>query len=68
MGFLPDRPLGRLSYRPEAIEKAHCIFERIQSQQEELGRTLPSTYQYLSKFHELARSADRSPVLQAITR
>ena len=62
MGFLPDRPLGRLAYRPEAVEKSRQIFRRIQLQQQELLQSLPSNFEYLQKFHAARRSADQSPV------
>jgi 2-polyprenyl-6-methoxyphenol hydroxylase-like FAD-dependent oxidoreductase len=67
MGSMPDRPLGRISYRPGAVAEAQRIFMRIRDQQRELVRTLPSTYQYLRKFHEKTRSVERSPVVHAIT-
>jgi tryptophan halogenase len=66
MGFLPDRPLGRIAYRPDAVAESQRIFARIRDQQQELVRTLPSTYQYLRKFHEKVRSVDRSPVVHAV--
>ncbi len=64
MGLLPDRPLGRLSYRPEALEEALRKFASIRAQQEELLRTLPSAYEYLQQFHDATRAAERSPVLR----
>lgn len=64
MGFYPDRPLGRLAYRAEAIEEAKRIFAAIKQKQRTLVQTLPSTYEYLRKFHAKARSAERSPSLK----
>ena len=57
MGFLPDRPLGRLSYRPEAVAEAQKVFARIQAQQQELLRTLPSTHHYLQNLHKKKSAA-----------
>jgi tryptophan halogenase len=62
MGFLPDRPLGRLAYRPHAVEQAVATFARIRDEQQELLRTLPSMVDYLRRFHAATRSAERSPV------
>ena len=64
MGFLPERPLGRIAYRPQAVEAAVATFARIRDQQQELLRTLPTTFEYLRQFHAAARSAERSPVVQ----
>lgn len=64
MGFLPDRPLGKIAYRPEAVEAAMKVFARIRGQQQELLRTLPTTFEYLRQFHDRVRSAERSPVAQ----
>jgi tryptophan halogenase len=66
MGFLPDRPLGRLAYRPEAVDEAKRIFKRIQQQQSELVSSLPSTYEYLRMFHENTRAAERSAVVEKL--
>jgi tryptophan 7-halogenase len=63
MGFLPDRPLGRLSYRPAAVAEARRIFADIKKRQDELARTLPTNYEYLSRFHAAAKSASRSPAV-----
>jgi tryptophan halogenase len=62
MGFLPDRPLGRLSYRPQAVEAARRVFGEIKQEQERLVRTLPSMYEYLRSFHAERNSFKDSPV------
>jgi tryptophan halogenase len=62
MGLLPDRPLGRLSYRPEAIAKARQVFARIREQQDELLQSLPSTVEYLQRLHEKSGFGERIPV------
>jgi tryptophan halogenase len=66
MGFLPERPLARLAYRPEAIEGARRTFIRIRDEQQTLLGSLPSTYEYLQQFHHTVRSAEHSPVRQQI--
>jgi tryptophan 7-halogenase len=63
MGFLPDRPLPNLLYRPASVEKARAIFARIKRQQEELLVTLPTTFEFLRAFHAEERSASRSPAV-----
>jgi tryptophan halogenase len=57
MGFLPDRSLGRIAYRPAAVEESQRILAQVRGQQQELVRTLPSTFQYLKKLHGRAASA-----------
>ncbi len=64
MGFLPDQPLPRIAHRAGVVEKAKQKFLEIKAQQQELVRTLPSTYEYLSRFHDKFRSAERSPVMR----
>ncbi len=61
MGFLPDRPLGRLAYRPDAVEEAKRVFERIRAEQQELLRTLPSMFEYLQVLHGHVRFMEASP-------
>jgi tryptophan 6-halogenase len=51
MGFLPDHPLPRLIHRKAAIESVEPLFEDIKRQQQELVRTLPTTYEYLCQLH-----------------
>jgi len=62
MGFLPDRVLGRLAYRPQAVEEARMKFASIRAEQKRLSIALPSTYEYLKTFHGERGSAQRSPV------
>jgi tryptophan halogenase len=51
MGLLPDRPLGRLSYRSEAVAESRRIFASIRATQDDLCRTLPTTVEYLRHLH-----------------
>lgn len=62
MGLLPDRPLSRLAYRPEAVELAVRELARIDERKRHLVNTLPSMRDYLQKFHARRNSAERSPV------
>lgn len=64
MGFLPDRPLGRLAYRPAAVEQAKKTLETIKNRQRDLVASLPSNYEYLSQFHAAVQSASRSPAVR----
>jgi tryptophan 6-halogenase len=50
--LLPDHPLSTLAFQPEAVESARRVFAGIKTRQEELLRTLPSTYQYLRHLHQ----------------
>lgn len=51
MGWLPDKPLPKLLYRPESIEKSKELFTSLKSKTTELKTKLPSTYEYLQKLH-----------------
>ncbi len=64
MGFLPDRPLARLHYQPRILEEARKLLGAVRAQQDELLRTLPTTYEWLSEFHSETRAASRSPALR----
>jgi len=63
MGYLPDRALGRLAYRPSAVAEAQEKLLEIKRTQQELLRTLPTNYEYLKQFHAGTMSAERSPAL-----
>jgi len=64
MGFLPDLPLGRLAYRPEALEEAKKIFAQIEERQRELTATLPTNFDYLRTFHASGKAYERSVAVQ----
>ncbi len=51
LGLLPDHPLPELMHRKESIKRAKPLFEKIQEQQQELTRTLPTNYTYLRQLH-----------------
>lgn len=51
LGFLPNHPLPELTYRKESLKSVEPLFERIQQQQRELARTLPTNYEYLCQLH-----------------
>lgn len=57
MGFNPERSLGRLAYRPQAVADAKKVFSTIQDKTEKLLKTLPTNFQYLKKFHAKQESA-----------
>lgn len=64
MGFLPDRPLGRLAYRPEGVEEARRVFAKLKERTRELAGTLPTNYEYLKSFHAGTMAHQRSPALR----
>lgn len=64
MGFFPDQPHSRLLYRSMSMMKAQEVFIRIKRQQTKLLKQLPSTFEYLQKFHSMTQSAVRSPALR----
>ncbi|SDL37080.1 tryptophan halogenase [Lentzea albidocapillata subsp. violacea] len=51
LDFLPEHPLPALGFRQETVESAEAVFARVKKEQEELVRTLPSTYEYLRQLH-----------------
>jgi tryptophan halogenase len=51
LGMIPDHPLPALEFRPDAVEGAEAVFADIKQKQQELARTLPTTYQYLRQLH-----------------
>lgn len=51
LGYDPEHPLPALEHRPDQVEGAERIFERVAREQKELTRTLPSCYEYLTKLH-----------------
>lgn len=51
LGFVPDHPLPELTYRDKSIRDVEPLFEKIRQQQRELGRSLPTNYEYLCQLH-----------------
>jgi Tryptophan halogenase len=51
MGFLPDHPLPKLRYRPEAVKSANLQFVQIKEREEALARELPSCRDLLWRLH-----------------
>lgn len=51
LGFVPDRPLPLLNYRPHSIERAEAILAEVKRQQHELVDSLPTCYDYLRHLH-----------------
>jgi tryptophan halogenase len=47
MGWLPERVMPLLKYRPASSEKAEAMFSEIEHSAQKLRQTLPSTYDYL---------------------
>lgn len=51
LGMLPERPLPALAHRPESVAAVEPVFADMKRRQAELVDALPSTYEYLKKFH-----------------
>jgi hypothetical protein len=51
LGVRPDHVLPALAHKPESQRAAEDIFARVQRDQQELSRTLPSNYEYLRELH-----------------
>ncbi|MBF6169663.1 tryptophan 7-halogenase [Streptomyces gardneri] len=51
LGLVPDHPVPALAYRPDDTASAEPVFAEIKQTQQELLRTLPSTYEYLRQLH-----------------
>ncbi|WP_242886359.1 tryptophan halogenase family protein [Actinomadura litoris] len=51
MGYLPDRPLPALAYKPESVRAAEPLFEEVKRRQREYAETLPSNYELLRAIH-----------------
>jgi tryptophan halogenase len=51
LGLLPDQPLPLLTHKTNSIRKAEQLFASVKKQQRELGRTLPSNFEYLRRLH-----------------
>ncbi|MEV4318224.1 tryptophan halogenase family protein [Actinocrispum sp. NPDC049592] len=51
LDYLPDHALPALAARPDLLDNAEPVFERIKQTQKELLATLPSTYEYLRQLH-----------------
>lgn len=63
MGFMPDQPYPRVSYKPSAKPRAQMIMDDIEKEQHRLVSELPSNYEYLMKLHSAKNSGARSPAL-----
>lgn len=50
-GHHPDRPLPSLNHSPDSIRTAAPVFDRVQRDQRDIVKTLPSTSEYLRKLH-----------------
>jgi hypothetical protein len=56
MDYLPDNPLGRLSYESQAAAaQVLRAFEAVKARQQDLARTLPTNYEYLRSLHRHSR-------------
>ncbi|MFC9489515.1 tryptophan 7-halogenase, partial [Streptomyces hydrogenans] len=51
LDFLPDHTMPALAHRPDSIATAEAKFAEVKKREEELLRTLPSTYDYLRQLH-----------------
>lgn len=51
MGWVPERPLPWLHYRPESVKKAQELFANIKHRSAELYAKLPTNYEFLRKLH-----------------
>ncbi|WP_433234933.1 tryptophan halogenase family protein [Actinomadura nitritigenes] len=51
LGFLPERPLPLLRYKPSSVARAEPLFKAVEDRQRELVETLPTNYDYLRALH-----------------
>jgi len=51
MGWLPDTPMAKIRYRPEAIERSKKMFADIKHRAAELKSKMPTMYDYLRLLH-----------------
>lgn len=51
LGFLPERPMPALGYRPGAVQSVAPLFDDVKRRQRELLETLPTTYEFLKQLH-----------------
>ncbi|WP_097868790.1 tryptophan halogenase family protein [Streptomyces sp. rh34] len=51
LDVLPDHSMPALAHRPESIATAEAAFAEVKKREDELLRTLPSTYDYLRQLH-----------------
>jgi tryptophan 6-halogenase len=51
LGFLPERPLPILRYKPSSVAQAEPLFKAVEGRQRELVKTLPTNYDYLRTLH-----------------
>jgi tryptophan halogenase len=51
LGRQPEHPLPALMHRPESVDGAARLFEKVKTGQRELLATLPTNYEYLLKLH-----------------
>lgn len=54
MGLLPDQPMAKLRYRPEAVKESRKMFAQIQSQAADMAARLPGCYERLQSVHRRA--------------
>lgn len=51
MGWVPERPLPSIRYRPDSQEKARAAFAEIKRKSAELAAKLPTNHQFLQHLH-----------------
>jgi tryptophan halogenase len=68
MGWLPDTPLPKLRYRPQAVEKAKAKFVALKQRAADLQARLPSTYEYLKALHGVGDSRKAAQRAETPTR
>src|SRR5581483_5095150 len=51
LGYLPERPLPMLLYKPESVRQAEGLFAKVKQEQKHLLATLPTNYEYLRHLH-----------------
>jgi 2-polyprenyl-6-methoxyphenol hydroxylase-like FAD-dependent oxidoreductase len=57
LNVIPEHSLPLLQHKPGAVTSAERVFSEIKTRQEELIRTLPTTYQYLNRLHATTEAA-----------
>jgi len=51
MGWMPERPLPTLRYRPSSVARAEAAFQNMKLKQELLLKQLPTHYEFLRRLH-----------------
>jgi tryptophan halogenase len=51
MGWMPERPLPTLRYRPSSVARAEAAFQNMKLRQELLLKQLPTHYEFLRRLH-----------------